>query len=64
MPKKKVTKIKIQSYVLPHTYAAMQVAAEKGEATISDVIQAAIAMYLSEHHPHANFMTMMEDDAV
>lgn len=62
MPKKKIKKVKAQAYMLPHMMDAVKAVADKQGVTTSDVIVSAVHMYLSEHHPHATFMSYLEEN--
>lgn len=60
MPKKKVKKVKAQTYLMPHMMDAVKAVADENGVTVSDVIVIAIQMYLREHHPHVTSMNSLE----
>ena len=62
MPKKKVKKVKVQTYMLPTMMESIKAVADKQGVTVSDVLVAATHMYLSEHHPHTTFMSYLKEN--
>lgn len=61
MPKKAVKKVKVQAYIHPTMMESVKAIADKQGVTVSDVLVAATHMYLSEHNPHATFMSYLEE---
>jgi predicted DNA-binding protein (UPF0278 family) len=61
MPKKKVKKVRVQTYMPPTMVKSIKAVADKQGVTVSEVLVAATHMYLSEHHPHATFMSYLEE---